>query len=67
MHPDLRAPLSAPMPPWPLPWQCMVTKCGGQIFRCVTDTSCKAALDCLQTCEFNDQVGPLGQEGHGKV
>lgn len=36
--------------------QCMVTKCGGQIFRCVTDTSCKAALDCLQTCEFNDQV-----------
>ncbi|KAI3424929.1 hypothetical protein D9Q98_008313 [Chlorella vulgaris] len=36
--------------------QCMVTKCGGQIFRCVTDTSCKAALDCLTGCEFNDQV-----------
>lgn len=43
----------------------MVTKCGGQIFRCVTDTSCKAALDCLQTCEFNDQVGGGGQEGRG--
>ncbi|KAL4427643.1 hypothetical protein ABPG75_001732 [Micractinium tetrahymenae] len=36
--------------------QCMVTKCGSQIFRCVTDTTCKAVLDCLQTCEFNDQV-----------
>ncbi|PSC68636.1 violaxanthin de-epoxidase-related [Micractinium conductrix] len=35
---------------------CMVGKCGGQIFRCVTDPTCKAALDCLQGCEFNDQV-----------
>lgn len=51
-------------PPTPLPPpQCMVTKCGGQIFRCVTDTSCKAALDCLQTCEFNDQVGGGARKG----
>lgn len=37
--------------------QCMVGKCGGQIYRCVSDTQCKAALDCLQACEFNDQGG----------
>ncbi|KAI7835779.1 hypothetical protein COHA_010322 [Chlorella ohadii] len=36
--------------------QCMVGKCGSQIFGCVTDTTCKAALDCLSACEFNDQV-----------
>jgi hypothetical protein len=40
----------------PLLVQCMLGKCGGQVFRCVTDTSCKAALDCLGACEFNDQV-----------
>lgn len=34
----------------------MVGKCGAQIFGCVTDTTCKAALDCLSACEFNDQV-----------
>ncbi|KAL4855815.1 hypothetical protein ACK3TF_003588 [Chlorella vulgaris] len=46
--------------------KCMVTNCGGQIFRCVTDTSCKAALDCLTGCEFNDQVpdpAPLASFG----
>ena len=47
------------LPPLHLPpplLQCMVGKCGGQIFRCVTDPTCKAALDCLQGCEFNDQA-----------
>ncbi|EFN53021.1 hypothetical protein CHLNCDRAFT_26298, partial [Chlorella variabilis] len=37
--------------------KCMLGKCGGQIFRCVTDATCKTALDCLQGCEFNDQAG----------
>ena len=36
--------------------QCMLGKCGAQILGCVTDASCKAALDCLSACEFNDQV-----------
>lgn len=36
---------------------CMVTKCGRQIKDCVGDATCKAGLDCLNGCEFNDQVG----------
>eukprot|EP00955_Chlamydomonas_euryale_P055802 356224-Chlamydomonas_euryale.AAC.2 len=35
---------------------CMVTKCGRQITDCVGDPTCKAGLDCLQACSFNDQV-----------
>lgn len=35
---------------------CMVSKCGSEIFQCVTDPECKTALDCLNSCSFNDQV-----------
>ena len=34
----------------------MVSKCGPQILACVTDPTCKAALDCLQECDPTDQV-----------
>ena len=47
-------------PPLPPLWaclQCMASKCGGEILSCVTDATCKTALDCLQGCAFNDQVG----------
>ena len=37
----------------------MVSKCGPQIFACVNDTDCKAALDCLQACSPTDQVTHL--------
>lgn len=36
--------------------KCMLGKCGGEIFACYADASCRAALDCLNTCKFNDQV-----------
>lgn len=36
---------------------CMIKNCGGKIKDCVTDSTCKAGLDCLQGCAFNDQVG----------
>ena len=36
--------------------QCMVTHCLKEIVTCVTDKTCKAGLDCLQACAFNDQV-----------
>jgi len=36
---------------------CMIRNCGRQIVDCVTDASCKAGLDCLEGCAFNDQVG----------
>ncbi|GAB4821553.1 hypothetical protein N2152v2_008599 [Parachlorella kessleri] len=36
--------------------QCMVQKCGRQIFSCYADTSCRTALNCLNGCHFNDQV-----------
>jgi hypothetical protein len=49
---------------WPPLPQCMLGKCGGQIVRCVTDSTCKAALDCLGSCEFNDQVRAAGCEGY---
>lgn len=42
--------------------QKMATKCGPQIWACLTDASCKQALDCLNACPPNDQVrtgGPL--------
>lgn len=35
---------------------CMLTKCPKEIFSCVTDPTCKTALDCLDSCAFNDQV-----------
>lgn len=34
----------------------MIRKCGPQIFACVNDPDCKAALDCLQGCGPTDQV-----------
>jgi len=34
----------------------MVTHCFKEIVNCVTDKTCKAGLDCLQGCSFNDQV-----------
>lgn len=37
--------------------QRMATKCGPQIWACLTDESCKQALDCLNACPPNDQVG----------
>ena len=37
--------------------QCMVGKCGGQIFACMADSTCRTSLNCLSACEFNDQVG----------
>lgn len=36
--------------------QCMVTKCGGEIFGCLADATCRTALDCLNGCSYNDQV-----------
>lgn len=41
--------------------QCMVTHCMKEIINCVTDKTCKAGLDCLQGCAFNDQVGGRGR------
>lgn len=36
--------------------QCMVSKCGAQIFSCFADTGCRTALNCLNGCHFNDQA-----------
>jgi len=36
--------------------RCMLTQCRQEIVDCVTDPTCKAGLDCLQGCAFNDQV-----------
>jgi hypothetical protein len=35
---------------------CMISKCGQKIVDCVSDKTCKAGLDCLEGCAFNDQV-----------
>jgi hypothetical protein len=35
---------------------CMVTKCGREVFGCLADASCRAALGCLDACRLNDQV-----------
>ena len=35
---------------------CMVRNCGNEVVSCVTDPQCKAALDCLEACNLNDQV-----------
>lgn len=35
---------------------CMVQHCAKEVVGCVTDTQCKAALDCLTACGLNDQV-----------
>eukprot|EP00879_Flechtneria_rotunda_P019225 GHRR01020186.1.p1 GENE.GHRR01020186.1~~GHRR01020186.1.p1 ORF type:complete len:765 (+),score=228.66 GHRR01020186.1:201-2495(+) len=35
---------------------CMVKNCGQQIVGCITDSTCKKGLDCLNHCSFNDQV-----------
>lgn len=35
---------------------CMIKNCGQKIVDCVGDTRCKAGLDCLEGCAFNDQV-----------
>ena len=42
---------------------CMVKNCRSEITSCINDPDCKAALDCLEGCGLNDQVGsplPLG-------
>ena len=41
----------------------MVSKCGSQVVACVTDETCKAALDCLQECDPLDQVRPRAYAG----
>lgn len=41
----------------------MVQKCGPQIFACVNNPDCKAALDCLQACDPTDQV-PNARRSH---
>jgi VDE lipocalin domain len=35
---------------------CMVSNCREEIFDCLGDPECKAALDCLNGCKGNDQV-----------
>jgi hypothetical protein len=35
---------------------CMIKNCGQKIVDCVSDKRCKAGLDCLEGCAFNDQV-----------
>ncbi|BDA47648.1 probable violaxanthin de-epoxidase, chloroplastic [Coccomyxa sp. Obi] len=40
----------------PLALARMIKNCGPQIFACVNDPDCKAALDCLQSCSPTDQV-----------
>lgn len=37
--------------------RCMVQHCRNQVMDCVNSPTCKAGLDCLQACTFNDQVG----------
>ncbi|QDZ19636.1 VDE domain-containing protein [Chloropicon primus] len=39
----------------PLVW-CMLTNCGREVWDCVSDETCRAALDCLAGCGLNDQV-----------
>jgi hypothetical protein len=43
--------------------QRMATKCGPQIWACLTDESCQQALDCLNACPPNDQVGTHPGDG----
>ncbi|KAG2453105.1 hypothetical protein HYH02_002436 [Chlamydomonas schloesseri] len=35
---------------------CMIKNCGSKVVGCVQDPTCKSALDCLNSCTFNDQV-----------
>jgi len=35
---------------------CMLGNCREQVLGCVNDSECKAGLDCLESCAFNDQV-----------
>lgn len=42
---------------------CMIRYCGKDIVGCVNDPTCKAALDCLNSCAFNDQVRPASGQG----
>lgn len=35
---------------------CMARNCGSEVLACVSDPTCKAALDCLTACGLNDQV-----------
>ena len=51
----------------PLALARMIRHCGPQIFACVNDPECKAALDCLQACSPTDQVllaDPCKSPGH---
>lgn len=38
--------------------------CCAQVLDCVNDPVCKAGLDCLQACSFNDQVTGLHSQGN---
>ncbi len=44
---------------------CMIKNCGTQVLDCVNNPTCKAGLDCLQACSFNDQVGHRSLLLHG--
>ena len=35
---------------------CMISNCREEVFDCLGDPECKAALDCLNGCKGNDQV-----------
>ena len=43
----------------------MIQKCGDKIFSCYADTECRTALNCLNACHFNDQVGACLVGGEG--
>ena len=36
--------------------RCMISNCGREISQCFMDSTCRTALNCLNTCKFNDQV-----------
>ena len=57
---SLDAPLTRVCHTCPAALQCMVGKCGGQIFACMADSTCRTSLNCLSACEFNDQASRAG-------
>ena len=52
-----RVSMTASTSPTPDLLYCMLTNCGREVLACVSDPTCKAALDCLTDCGLNDQVG----------
>ena len=51
-----RVSMTASASPTPDLLYCMLTNCGREVIDCVSDPTCKAALDCLTDCGLNDQV-----------